>query len=502
MKRLFPILILFCALRVVGASAFNQITLTFTSIPTNGCTVTVGSSTYLWTNAPINQTTWLQTNGIAGSATNLTRRVGALQPQWFTKQTNSTNVIISGAGLGVSIVGNYGFLTTNSLANNTNRILLDLPFDYMFETNRTNAADALVYGIGKYALTSAFPANASALTANFVGITNQQTLTRKTLTGPFINNGTNDGTVLTNIPRAAINLLLATNGTLLSGTVSNAVVTNAISISGTLGPLTNGILQYTKLTNVTVHATNLNAFNAKLDKPILTNALGSISNILLINWGAGGVGEKIIITNAPGSPLANIAFDNGDVENGLSGFELDFGGTTYWQFIGSTNGLAIIGPSGLNLLELFDTVLYLGDSGVTIQPQSDIVGGTYTNQIFRGTNSFNSSISFVQKTNLTLANGYNDNVPLGGTNVFVRLSGPNAAYTNRGFVAGVPGEYHIVEFDNPARNMTLLEQDGGSSAANRITTGRGTINYTSNPVLLQFIYGDKTNAWHLMPSQY
>lgn len=226
MKRLLALLSLLCACNGFGAS-FITITMTFTNLPTNSCTFTIAGSSVTWTTAPLNSTTWIQSNSIAGSATNLTRRLGAQWPQYFTKQTNSTNVIISGSDLQFSITGNYGFTVTNTLASNTNRILLDLPFDYMFETNRTNAADALVYGIGLYARTNSFPTNSQAMT-NFVNTGPvPQTFGNKVVTNSTIAGGTLSTNVFTNAIRMNVNLLVVTNIKASAGELNGVNITNA-----------------------------------------------------------------------------------------------------------------------------------------------------------------------------------------------------------------------------------------------------------------------------------
>src|SRR5204862_23502 len=132
-------------------------------------------------------------------ATNLVRRLGSQYGFVSAVQTNSTNIIISGGTVNFSIVGNYGFCVTNALASNTNRILLDLPFDYMFETNRTNGADALIYGISKYARTNSFSPTSQALT-NHVNRTNVQVVSHKTLEQSGLSGGSiSNGTFATNV---------------------------------------------------------------------------------------------------------------------------------------------------------------------------------------------------------------------------------------------------------------------------------------------------------------
>lgn len=491
MKKLLPILILFCAFRCLGAAAYNQITLTFTNIPTNGCTATVGVNTYRWTNAPVDFVVWLQTNGIAGSATNLARRVGALQPQYITKQTNSTNIIFSGPGLGVGIEGNYGFLTTNSLANNTNRWLLDLPFDYNFETNRTNAADQLVYGIGKYALTSSFPANASALTANFVGITNQQTITRKTLTGPFINDGTNNGTVLTNIPRAGINVAVITNANILSGTVSNAVVTNATAINGALVSLTGGILTNNTIAHAaTISGTLGNLTNGYLHNPGIRNADATNTDFY---------GYVKIHTNDVAGAAASILLDDYWTLYGIAGREVGIENSDTGDILVrfEAGGNTVI-PSPLVVSNTITSI-----HGVAA-PTNTLNYNALSNTLAKGTNVIDGRLDFTAGAR-SIGNGYNAATVL-GSNVIVELSGATGPATNAGFKAPGGPAFHIVQVANPARNYTLLYNSGLDAAGNKILTGHtnvdALVNFTNDPATFGLHYSMGSNAWILQWRSY
>ncbi len=128
-----------------------------------------------------------------------------------------------------------------------------------------------------------------------------------------------------------------------------------------------------------------------------------------------------------------------------------------------------------------------------------IVSGSQTNHITTGTNRFNARLDFTARNNTSLANGYNSGVIL-GSNVYVRLSGPSGAYTNAGWAAEVDGSYHILEFDNPVANLTILDNSGlDATAANRITTGTGAlVNYTNNPVIIGVIYNATAARWRLI----
>lgn len=68
---------------------------------------------------------------------------------------------------------------------------------------------------------------------------------------------------------------------------------------------------------------------------------------------------------------------------------------------------------------------------------------------------------------ITLSNGRNDNVSVGGWSFVEGVTGPTAAYQISGIVAGVNGQ-HLSIFQNSGQVLTLNHADANSTAANRI----------------------------------
>jgi hypothetical protein len=142
----------------------------------------------------------------------------------------------------------------------------------------------------------------------------------------------------------------------------------------------------------------------------------------------------------------------------------------------------------------------IGTSAETLSVPGLITSPVATNSIWRGTNTLNGRLDLVPRSNSALANGYNSDVVL-GTNVYIRLSGPSAAWTNVGFraAAAVDGTFHIVQADNPGLSFTILDNSGlDATAANRILTGTGALkNSTNNPVVFKVIYDGSASRWRL-----
>lgn len=481
-KKLFPILLLcLCAL---SARAYTFVTLTFTNIPTNGCTWILNGTTVRWTNAPLNSTAWIQTNGIAGSATNLVRRLGAQYGFVSAVQTNSTNIIISGGTVQFSIEGNYGFCVTNALANNTNRILLDLPFDYMFDTNRTNAADALMYGLGKYALTSSIPATAKGFT-NFVNLAEVQTAGNKTITNSTFSGGTNTGTKITNS---------TFGGGTLAGTITS------------VGKIKNGDLT-----------------NTAIDRPFLTNASGTLSNVIAhtltaTNFSAPGSGLNSTQIG-PGSDASGedaVAIGLNNIASGLVGVSLGFANESAGDFsvaIGSGNqalGDWSFAGGEVSVAQHDFTFVYgsgiISDYAGQAKFGTDFyitgfmyAGGGYTNALFKGTNIFNSEICLTPRSASGFGNGYNSGFSI-ATNAYIRISGPSGAYTNSSFTGGYAGLFVFYEADNPASSFVILHRStiGAPTAAQKVnTTTGGLVNQTNNPATGWLIHNG--TEWILGP---
>lgn len=125
---------------------------------------------------------------------------------------------------------------------------------------------------------------------------------------------------------------------------------------------------------------------------------------------------------------------------------------------------------------------------LTLTASNAIIGNfRSTNSASYGTNAISGTLTLTPRAYSGAGNGYNSGISL-GTNAFVRLSGPTAAWTNASFLAAEAGRVVLVEAANPTSSFTLLHHSAiGAPAANeQINTKTGALaNSTNNPVVFQ-----------------
>lgn len=93
---------------------------------------------------------------------------------------------------------------------------------------------------------------------------------------------------------------------------------------------------------------------------------------------------------------------------------------------------------------------------------------------------------------LTLANGLNSDITLGNRS-FVRITGPTGAFSIGGFTGGSDGQLLIV-YNTTTQNMTIVNGDAGSTAANRfVTMSGGDVTGSGASVAMFFYSGARWN---------
>jgi hypothetical protein len=93
-------------------------------------------------------------------------------------------------------------------------------------------------------------------------------------------------------------------------------------------------------------------------------------------------------------------------------------------------------------------------------------------------------------------NGNQDNIGIPDS-VFIRVTGPTAAFTIRGIGNGIDGRY-IILANRSAFAMTLANQNANSTAANRIITGTGADVVIAADATAALVYDDTTDRWLLL----
>ena len=100
----------------------------------------------------------------------------------------------------------------------------------------------------------------------------------------------------------------------------------------------------------------------------------------------------------------------------------------------------------------------------------------------------------LRENGYTAANGNNNDISIGNFS-FVRISGPNAAFTITGIGGGVNGKM-VVLYNSTAQNMTISHNDNNSTtAANRIYC-KGAANYTVGQYgVVSLMYNSTDSRW-------
>ncbi len=503
--------------------------------------VNIGSaSTRYWTNdASAAPTVNIQiTNSTAASATNLQLHLtaypvlsaGAGTPQTLTTlNPTNTSIVDIYAPENTNITVTFGGFWAR-VVYETNTYSDSGPV--MWPTNaythrvRTNAQNSIVNHLAMNTASNWVPLNSTFL-RNYTDTNTAQTVGNKTLIGPVVSGGrwVNATNITgTNIFGTNVFLRFVTNeagffsGTIVAvtngiiyGTVYDAGrITNALAIAGSVHQLINGHWTNGTLMTPTLHSATISN-GTLVGSTIITGAS--------VNLVGSGVNNLISITatstTAAVGSILQLARENGISTAVDAGDVLGIIVFTGYGTTGQKPGARIraipdetFTDSTAASVLLFETTptttitpigrLHISSSGL-VTVSNLFYAAAITNATLRGTNAINGRLDFTPRNNTALANGYNSGVIL-GTNVYVRMSGPSAAYTNAGFAAEVAGSYHIAQFDNPGLSFTILHDSAlDAAAANRIYTGTGAlVNSTNNPAVLTLYYDEGVSRWRLI----
>lgn len=438
MKKLISLLFLAFA---VGVKADTiQDIITITNAPTNGYTITVNGSVYTWTNTvtlPSSQIA--NTNTLAAATSNLFNTLaGSLSRiPGVSLYTNTTNSLrLLGNGLSVSTSTNWATNVFSTNASSTG-YPLTLPIEVLPIAQRTNLASLTVTAVNNYA-TNALD-QTKPVTGQLVGLANAQTVSGA---------------------KKFTNALNEYNG----GTFTNSSLTNA-SLYGT------------------------NSLNTNLD---VDN-----SDIILFQFGKDTFGDwgGVPLRFQWNSSQQYLEFNTGTLGTTTVPLKAKFVGVgTFLTDLDAGNlTTGNISTNRFNgATDATPFTFWRGDgvwSGLT---------GTGTNLTLVGTNTLNGQILIPQYANNSLANGNNAAVSI-GTNSYVKVSGPSAAFSINGIAGGAAGRVVLLQ-NSTGQAMTLANDSGvDPTAANRIYTGSGAdISITNNPAMVRMIYDGTLNRWALV----
>jgi len=531
------LLILLCLAFALPAGAADLITrwLVITNAPignTNSVTLNGSARTHTNTVTGSPGTLIQETNSIGWSATNMANQLTTYRVSFAHLITLGSNYVAVRGAVGENLTLSintccFGYVTNSTQSVAVPTIGVRVPITAEVASNQTIVASLLAKGISDSS-TNSFATNSTALSNALIkGASPLQTVAspiqffgRASVNSNFF--ATNGFTsALTNINSVSSNHINFGNALRSEGTNGNSLQLGSNALSSGLRAVAVGNNSQATNTDSVAIGTASSAAAAAVALGNLTEASGNNSTAIgaaaiVTGSGAVGLGNGVIASGAGAfaggqsvQATAPDAIGIGDEDTLASGTNsLALGAfaqatATKANAIGYGTSATFSESTaiGRNAATTTTNQIRLGTSTETVSiPGVLEVSGTATNTTFRGTNVINGRVDFTSRANSGLANGYNDStVNIFGTNVYVRFSGPSAAYTNAGFLAEQDGSFHIAQFDNPGLSFTLLDESGLDSAANRIKTGTGALlNSTNNPVLGTFIYDATAARWRVL----
>lgn len=473
MKRIGTILLLML-LAVIPARAQLQI-VTATVAITNaagtaeGETLTVNGVVRTWRTTIVTPIIDIQaTNDPGWAATNLYRHL-VLSPFHnpdLSLSQSGTNGINLGAApngaLSVTLSAGWGTVvfTTNSLGAGT---VFRVPYTAEGAAQQTNVTSGLVSALSANTVTNAIP-----------------------FTAPAMRNFTNVG---------GGNFILATNGTGYTNTLYDSQV---VRLGGTVSSLTNGGYLNPTLTN------GINRGNAFSSRG---------NNVGAEQIGSGAIADGIISTavgsSAQASNTASTAIGGAALATDVAATAI--GQATWARAPQSTSvgASALIAATHTNSTALgvgaASTSAHQVRLGTSLEsvsiPGNLQVDGVISNITAAGLGNFQSGsdIAFGRYSLTTLANGNNAGLAV-GTNVFVEVSGPSAAFAVNGIAGGRNGKW-LVLLNRTGQAMTIANQSGvDGTPANRIETLTGADVPLSGTCSALFIWNSGSARWTLLSS--
>lgn len=479
-------LALLLALFTIGCSAlageFYTITVTVTNTPSTGHSLSINGTTRIWTNAAITASGFIQSGSdINDSATNLFSQVSAFPYTGLSlRYGNSNAVVLSGAVLSsATLSGTWG---TISISTNSSLpgLPVILPLSSMASSNRTYAGSQLVADQNTYSTNAINQTNVIA--SELVGKTNAQTISgAKFFTGANTYSNSSQAFIGGTVSATAGRL---TNGVYLTPSLDTPSMTNAVNKGNAFS--SEGSAVFSQQFGADATATG-----------ILTTALGSDSHATAT--GATTVGCSSQASSVSSSAFGYSAAALGDAATAI-GSEAYASGANSCAF--GTDARSVYAYStaiGFASQTTTDNQIMLGSSGIsTVVHNLLIVQGSITNAAFTGIVTNRGALCFTRYDNSALANGNNAAVNP-GTNVYMKVSGPSAAFTINGVVGGWDGRVLTIQ-NTTGQTMTIANNSGvDPTAANRILTGTSAdITVTNNPGFVQLIWDSAASRWGVM----
>jgi hypothetical protein len=460
MNRILLALLIFAA---YPALAVDRITasLSFTNSAgtTNGQTITVNGNTRTWTNSVFLASSQVLTNSTAsGAKTNLYNAVGLAPFSQVTLinqgSTNFDLVANSGVALTVTLSAGYASVTysTQSVTTMTG-VRVPISGEPVGGI-QTNIASLLVKGENDLS-TNKFYENAIAV-QNLLGLTNAQTVAG---IKQFTNVAGQWKGIISNSPAISGNIDTLTNGRLRTPILISPTLTNGINYGNAFSSPGSGA--------------NSEQYGI--------SALASGAQSFAAGYFAQAAGA-----NAAAIGTANAGGDNSTAVGVSANVPSTSPGGTA---LGNT---AVVGSTHTNSTAIGANSLTTAKSQIMVGTQNEYVH-------FPGNTKFagNTELRWARFPITSLATGNNAAVAV-GTNTFVEVSGPGAAFTINGIAGGSDGKFLII-LNQTGFNMSIAHESGTDpTAANRITSMTGADRATTGNGSAQFIYSGAASRWILL----
>jgi hypothetical protein len=434
----------------------------------------------MWINTVTN-VTFVITNSTAGAAV-WTATSGATHTQNTDTGTNATNFTLNNGNTNANTTLTFGGTTPQTLTYNPTNIRFDLSKDLNITGNLTTSGNTLLGTTG---------------TAN----------TRLDINGDLALRSSN------------VTAVNGANNNLVIGAFSNIRITGPtapFSITGLAGGVNGKIVT---LFNTTAQpmtiannsgsslAANRIITNTNADHALLAGGTVTLTyDSTLSSWvQTAGYGNDTISTAA----LTLVNGTNADIALGNAVYFRISGPTALFNlngFAGGINGRQITLFNSTNqpmVIHHEDTVNEATAANrITTVTGADIyIGGanspnTYgaVTLIYDGVSSRWIVLSYngTSKYNLTVATGNNNNVDVNSALVVEIATDPGGNFTITGILPNTDGAVLTIR-NKTARNMTIANESGSSTAANRITTNTGGNIYTvgAGTVTMYYDYNDQ-----------
>lgn len=488
MKRFLSLLLLLPF--TACAASVNTYTLYPTNFAVSGDTITVNGTARTFADATTASTILTNRASLAGLITNVFNAFGQYPMGASVSFGSSTSLVFRGLNLTLATASgatNWAVVVTN-LAPSTNFYFVGVPHYNMPGTNvaavKVNNANYIASYLDTFVTTNAFR-EAATVVSNLVGRTSTQDVGNKRLT-----NSTVELSAITNASRMHGTVHVLTNGQYISPTLRSPTMTNGANYGNAFSSPGSGS-QSEQFGNGSV-AEGVQSFASGFSVSVYgLNGIGIGNTIANYAEGAAVFGANI---NVDTNSVAALYFGyNGEV---VASDAIGIGNNI--TLTNANSGVINVTASAArstreNELTLQTSVLYVPSGRL------EVAGITNLTVLANSTNNWKGDISFAVRANTSLANGNNAGVLL-GTNVYLTLSGPSAAYTIAGFAAERAGAYHVVQLANPAGPITIANESGvDATAANRILTGTGAdLSLTNNPSFVQVIYDGAASRWRVI----